>query len=951
MSFAQDKKTTGDADRTAQRIVVVTPSFLPAIGGVETHVLETVTDLLEQGYSVEVFSAGKEDQTQEITLKHHIVQVTTVVFPRIPIVGLLVVWFKLLAKLSTFSQASIIHVHDVMIWLLPIRLLLPFSRIVLTMHGWEGKYPIPTKLKFLKQFSAICADRLLLVGEFISKYYQVIGDAITYGAVNQQQLSQVAAMPNSRLTVAYAGRLAPDTGFIAVLSAARARHDIRWQFYGDGELRDQADLVGEVMGWSAQRKWLQTADIVIASGYLSVWECLAAGKLVVAVADNQLKQDYFHLAPFAANVVIVANADELEKTLRLLSQLSKVELQERILHGIELAKQYTWGGISVNYANWYQELASEPLVQRFKKRLSHIRWSYHHLALLLAGILATYFGVLAISLGVMLLAGSQIKGDFATFNSRELQRHVKTGLVASKVANILTFQKVSLIRSLKSGFLLVADGGFAYDSVTKLAAEPDKPQHDTYQQLSSSLTQILTQVGEIDQELCGQHSGLFFSSEIKDFCAVTSEVKNNWSQLSQLASYWFGGERKLLVLLQNTQELRATGGFMGSYAMVDFSGQTLPTYAIGDIYEPDGQFKGFVNAPAGVDEFLSSGKGMRLPDANWQPDFPTSAQTILQYFAFGNKRGLDGVIAINMSLMEEILKVIGPVYLPDYKIQVTAANLADVARADRQHFFPGSVQKQHFLQTLTNQVKLAALNLNRKQQLSLIQILFSGLKRREIQVYQVEGQQQQIIDDLGWSGRQSAILNASLGLDTTVINNQQEQPLYLMLIESNVGINKANRSIQRSVLADVKPEQLLVQIRIKNNNMSAENVSSEEAVNGMGYVNYQRLYVSKDVGVQSIEIEGKKLSTWHEQLITTEAGEVFNQIGFVFPVPQGQEKTALVSLVVLPAVDAKNTVPIDLTKKRMIIQRQSGLPDSTYILQTPTAVKQWQLTQDISLDL
>ncbi|MDP1743836.1 MAG: DUF4012 domain-containing protein, partial [Candidatus Amesbacteria bacterium] len=42
-----------------------------------------------------------------------------------------------------------------------------------------------------------------------------------------------------------------------------------------------------------------------------------------------------------------------------------------------------------------------------------------------------------------------------------------------------------------------------------------------------------------------------------------------------------------VVLLQNNTELRATGGFMGSYARLRFRNGTLQSTKFEDIYEPD----------------------------------------------------------------------------------------------------------------------------------------------------------------------------------------------------------------------------------------------------------------------------------------------------------------------------------------------------------------------------
>lgn len=121
------------------------------------------------------------------------------------------------------------------------------------------------------------------------------------------------------------------------------------------------------------------------------------------------------------------------------------------------------------------------------------------------------------------------------------------------------------------------------------------------------------------------------------------------------------GNHRLVVLLQNSDELRATGGFMGSYAVIELNEGVIHQLHVQDIYVPDGQFTGFVTAPPGAAEYLSSGKGLRLPDSNWYPDFPTSAQSVMQFFALGKETQIKTIVAINVEVVEELLNITGPI--------------------------------------------------------------------------------------------------------------------------------------------------------------------------------------------------------------------------------------------------------------------------------------------------
>ena len=50
-----------------------------------------------------------------------------------------------------------------------------------------------------------------------------------------------------------------------------------------------------------------------------------------------------------------------------------------------------------------------------------------------------------------------------------------------------------------------------------------------------------------------------------------------------------GGRRKYAILFQNNMEIRATGGFIGSFGILNFENGKLYDLAIYDVYDADGQ--------------------------------------------------------------------------------------------------------------------------------------------------------------------------------------------------------------------------------------------------------------------------------------------------------------------------------------------------------------------------
>ncbi len=941
--------------------MILTPSFWPSLGGVETHVTQTTRQLVALGYDVTIVTADRAHGQPKRWFWQPTpttdVEVRTLQTSPLKFLGLLAIWWQLLWLLPLFARAEVIHIHDVAWWFWPVRLLLPGARVVLTMHGWEGVFPIPTKLKLLKQLSATVGDKVLAIGDFIGWQYGVTPDAVSYGAVDGEAiLKQIGSQahethqihhPGKQLTIAYAGRLAQDTGLPLLLAAAQDQSlkHIKWLFYGDGPLRSACESVGEVRGWSADHEWLTTADVIVASGYLSVWEALLAKKPIIAVTQNQLRRDYFSAAPFGNLLLLGSTIAELRAILANFKQPHLHSQQAALQTGRQLALAQTWTHLVEFYQTWYDEVMTISALKRWWSRWLHVTWSIWHAQLAAKTAAIIYVSIMAVAALSLLISASQLPTQLRAKNWPVAAVYSRTAQFGTDTLNTLTGQLSPALQSVGHATRALHSTLVAVQSAETLMAEPDRSQPDVYQKFVTATPTVIQELGLVQQTACRSWLIVKLTPTATSTCQFfTTQPTTFWTDLAQLINYWLTDEHTLIVLLQNSQELRATGGFMGSYARIEFSGQALPTFEIGDIYEPDGQFQGLIPAPAGVDEYLSSGKGLRLPDANWQPDFPSSAQTILQYFAFGRKHGVDGAVAINLSVMQSVLEVIGPIEVPDHQVTVTADNLADVARADRTQFFPGSQQKAHFLTALAKQVQFKLSSLNRQQWSQIAQAIWQALQHKEIQAYMVDGEQQAALDRLGWTGRQTSLLATTPTAPSAAKNlDPATQPLYFMSVESNVGINKANRAINRQILLDLYPTELLVKLTITNQNQLTAPLTPTEAVNGMGYVDYHRLYLSAYLQVRSIEVAGQKLSTWHEQLIQTASGETFNQIGFVMAVPQQTEKIALISLTLNPAERA----PADLTKlPGLIIQRQAGLPSTPYVLQTPTQVKQLNLTTD-----
>lgn len=257
-----------------------------------------------------------------------------------------------------------------------------------------------------------------------------------------------------------------------------------------------------------------------------------------------------------------------------------------------------------------------------------------------------------------------------------------------------------------------------------------------------------------------------------------------------------GTRANYLIEVLDSTELRPGGGFIGNYGIATLSGGRLTTAHITDTYLLDKAYSAAghdIPFPPAYSWFdLASSWGLR--DSNLDADFPTAAHYAeLNYAREGGKLPIQGVIAITPALIEQALKITGPITVPEYHETITSQNLVD-----RIHYYQvgsgdtangdnpspdglSSVRKrftallaQHFLARLH---RLPPSSLPK-----LLQLLASSLHSKDVQVYLNPN----IAEDLLHSYRLDAAIQAPGG-DS------------LFIVDANISPNKASSLITNTL--------------------------------------------------------------------------------------------------------------------------------------------------------
>jgi uncharacterized protein DUF4012 len=137
-------------------------------------------------------------------------------------------------------------------------------------------------------------------------------------------------------------------------------------------------------------------------------------------------------------------------------------------------------------------------------------------------------------------------------------------------------------------------------------------------------------------------------------------------KLPDIAGSGEGNRKKYLILFQNDNELRATGGFLTAYAVVFIENGKVYPEKSDDIYELDQKFTKRIDIPPALGKYLTTEKYWHLRDMNTSPDFKISMDTFFEHYQTvpGEPANIDGIIAVDTHVLTALLKIIGPTEIP-----------------------------------------------------------------------------------------------------------------------------------------------------------------------------------------------------------------------------------------------------------------------------------------------
>jgi len=302
-----------------------------------------------------------------------------------------------------------------------------------------------------------------------------------------------------------------------------------------------------------------------------------------------------------------------------------------------------------------------------------------------------------------------------------------------------------------------------------------------------------------------------------------------------------GSERpqRYLVVFQNNNELRATGGFIGTFALVDVDRGEIVNMEIpgGGSYDLQGSLTAKVISPRPLHLINTR---WEFQDANWSPDFPTSAAKLAWFYEKSGGPTVDGVIAVNATVMQRLLAVLGPVEMPDYGVTLTAENFIEETQREVEIDYDKEENKpKQILSDMAPILLDRVMDADRDDYLGIMTALYEAFTVKDAQMWFRDAGMQNDVVGFGWAGE-----------------TKSAQGDYLQIVHTNIAGQKTDAVMEESVSHSTKilPDgSAIVTLVIRRTHRGEAGAS----FTGVRNVDYLRVYVplsSTLVEAQGFEI-------------------------------------------------------------------------------------------------
>ncbi|MFZ5919770.1 MAG: DUF4012 domain-containing protein [Chloroflexota bacterium] len=427
------------------------------------------------------------------------------------------------------------------------------------------------------------------------------------------------------------------------------------------------------------------------------------------------------------------------------------------------------------------------------------------------------------------------------------------------------------------------------------------------------------------------------------------------------------GPKTYLLLVQNEDELRPTGGFITAAGTLLVQNGEILHVAFEDSGNFDNWSRPYPTAPWQLDRYMNS-PVLIFRDANWFTDYPTTALYAEYLYSFNNDHSVDGVIAFDQQMLVELLGVLGPLEVEDAPYLIDANNVVAYMRAAKTPTEAERLSPDWNNKAFINELTYAVITRVFEDDLQweqLAAVLVKTLDEHHLLAQLDNPSLTAFLDRQGWDGRV-----------------EPGEGDFLMVVDFNVGFNKTNALVETGLAYDVdlsNPLAPVGRLAVTHKNRSTDKIAClqwrSETLSGQEnypmdrcYWDYMRVYTP--LGARLIQATPQAIPAGWTLLnrpippqvdLLGEEIEGSQAFGTLKVVPGGQAVTTGFEFA-LPARILKLQPDTGRVFYRLKIQKQPGtlavpvslsllLPDGSPVITVPPGATVEGRTIKISADL
>jgi hypothetical protein len=236
--------------------------------------------------------------------------------------------------------------------------------------------------------------------------------------------------------------------------------------------------------------------------------------------------------------------------------------------------------------------------------------------------------------------------------------------------------------------------------------------------------------------------------------------------------------QRYLVLLENNNESRPGGGFIGSYMLVDLNDGYLDGMTFHDVYDLDNRYHKDIEPPGEVAKLTNN---WRFRDSNYSPDMSVSAAKSAWFLDEEGGPSVDHVVTVDLAFVSRMLDITGPIKIDALPIALASDNFSTVLSYMVEAKLTGATTPKQVLAEFIDKVQVTL-----KEDapwVELVAVMHDMSRSKHLSIYSKNDDIQTFFQDFGMSG---------------VVPTRSEKEDHFMLVHTTIG-NKTDAYVTQDI--------------------------------------------------------------------------------------------------------------------------------------------------------